>query len=113
MKLVDAFYKKAMSDDLIGHFFTEVVPLDLEKHMPTMYDFWESTLMHTGVYKGNPMLKHIDLHRKAALKEEHFERWLALWTETLGENFQGPNAEKAFQRANQIALLMQHKIHQG
>ena len=42
--LVDRFYEKAFKDKVIGHFFTQVVPLDLNHHIPILYDFWESTL---------------------------------------------------------------------
>ena len=42
--LVDEFYKQVIPDDLIGFIFTEVEALDLEKHIPIMYDFWETTV---------------------------------------------------------------------
>ncbi|MCB0644254.1 MAG: group III truncated hemoglobin [Phaeodactylibacter sp.] len=110
--LVDQFYKQVVVDEEIGVFFTEVVQLTWEKHMPVMYDFWESTLFGKALYKGNPMLKHIDLHGKMALTKAHFERWLSLWTATVQQHFEGPNAEAALSKAQQIAALMQYKIEQ-
>jgi hemoglobin len=111
--LVDAFYKGVVIDDLIGHFFTKVIPLDLEIHLPVMYDFWETTLLGNIKYKGNPMVKHIELSRKESLNPEHFERWLSLWVTAVTENFDGPKAEEAIQRAKLIAELMKFKVQQN
>lgn len=108
--LVDRFYKKVLFDDLIGIFFNEIVKLDTKVHIPIMYDFWESTLLGSRSYKGNPMIKHIQLDRIKSIKQEHFERWIGLWEETVGENFNGEKAALAIQRAKQIGDLMQHKL---
>jgi len=110
--LVDAFYKEVVNDDLIGHFFTKVIPLDLDIHLPVMYDFWETTLLGNIKYKGNPMVKHIELSRKEPLNPEHFERWLSLWGTAVTENFDGPKAKEAIERANLIAELMKFKVQQ-
>lgn len=110
--LVDTFYKQVIADPLIGHFFTEVIALDWDKHIPTMYDFWESNLLTVTKYKGNPMKVHQELNRKSTLKQEHFERWLSLFKGTIVELFSGPTATLATQRANSIAMLMQIKIKQ-
>ncbi|MFT6883748.1 MAG: hemoglobin [Marinoscillum sp.] len=110
VKLVDAFYKKAINDEVLGHFFTEVVQLDFAVHMPVMYDFWESTLLGNHVYKGNPMLKHIALSKKSPITSAHFERWLDLWVKTVNLFFEGQKAAEAVSKATQIAALMQYKI---
>ena len=110
--LVDAFYKKVRKDNIIGHFFTQIVELDWDKHMPIMYDFWETTLLGNLKYRGNPMTKHFDLNRKQSLKTEHFDRWLMLWGETIKENFSGEMADESIQRATQIAGLMKFKMEQ-
>ena len=109
--LVRAFYQKVLDDDLIAHFFTEVIPVDWEKHFPTMFDFWESIIFENGAYKGNAMMPHIQLNKKAPLQKEHFERWIALFNETMDEYFDGPNAFKAKQRAQSIATVIQLKTH--
>ncbi|MBR9859413.1 group III truncated hemoglobin [bacterium] len=108
--LVDEFYKKVIPDPEIGYIFTEVEPLDWEKHIPIMYNFWESILLGNPVYKGNPMTKHIQLNKKEPLTAEHFQRWLYLWEETIHANFEGPKADEAVARAKHIAALMRHKI---
>ena len=111
--LVDAFYRKVVVDDIIGYFFNKVVQLSWEKHMPTMYDFWETVLLDNISYKGNPILKHIELNRLEALKKEHFTRWLLLWKETIDEHFKGPMAKTAKAKADQMAALMMYKIEQS
>lgn len=110
--LVDRFYEQATIDEVIGMFFSEVAQLDFAKHMPIMYDFWESTLFQVAKYKGNPMLVHLQLNDKKSMKEEHFDRWLQLWENTIRSNFEGENAERAIKKANQIAGLMKYKIEQ-
>jgi hemoglobin len=109
--LVDQFYKKVIHDDQIGHFFTEVVQLNWDEHMPTMYNFWDSILLGSGVYEGNPMIKHIDLNRKSPLLPKHFDRWLELWQQTVAELYTGEVAEEAVSRATQIAELMKFKVN--
>jgi hemoglobin len=110
--LVDQFYAKVLNDPLIGYIFKEVAKIDLKNHMPTMYDFWESTLFHKTLYKGNPMKVHLDLHEKERLEKAHFDKWVALFNQTVDELFQGEKAELAKTRALSIATVMQIKIHQ-
>ena len=62
--VVENFYDKLMVDDLIGVFFTEVVPIDLKEHIPTIVDFWQSALIGGANYRNNPMEKHIIMSRK-------------------------------------------------
>lgn len=111
--LINEFYKQLIEDDLVGVFFTEVVKLNWEAHIPTMYNFWESILLGGANYKGNPMLKHIKLHQKKELKAEHFERWLTVWGNTIRTNFAGSKSEEAITRAQNIASLMLHKVKQA
>ena len=53
-----AFYNKAFADELIGHFFTEVVPLDLDTHVPVIANFWESVAFNRPSYRKNVMEVH-------------------------------------------------------
>ena len=110
--LVDRFYEKVLEDNVIGIYFTEIVKLDWNTHIPVMYDFWESVLFNTHAYKGNPMHAHLALNRKKALENKHFERWLDFWQETIFENFTGEKAEDALRKASNIAGIMKVKIQQ-
>jgi hemoglobin len=109
-RLVDAFYKQVNKDDLIAFFFSDIIPVDWEKHLPKMYSFWENVLFHRGSYTGNPMLKHQHLNQKCPMHAAHFKRWLQLFNHTVDELFVGENAELIKQRAFSIATVMQIKI---
>ncbi len=111
--LIDRFYKKVVIDPIIGDFFTKVVTLSWEEHIPVMISFWETTLLGKISYRGNPMVKHIGLNKLAPQGKIHFDRWLELWTETVHENFAGPIANDAIIRATSIAQVMQWKIAQS
>jgi hemoglobin len=111
--LINAFYEKVIKDDVIGYIFTDVVQLNWETHIPVMYDFWETILLDQMKYKGNPMLKHIELNKKEPLQSQHFERWIALWEGTIDHHFVGENADEAKKRANLMGGLMQYKIKQS
>ena len=108
--LVQKFYKKLVKDDLIGFFFTDIAKIDLSRHLPKMYDFWESILLGNPVYDGFPMSKHFPLNDVVAMEEKHFNRWLQVWEETVHENFAGENAETAITRSLNIARIMHHKM---
>lgn len=112
--LIDTFYARVKANSLIGYIFTEIAQLDFEKHLPVMYDFWESVLFHSGPYNRNPMAVHKSLHARHPLTKEHFAEWLRLFKETVNELFEGVNAETIQQRAQSIATVMQLKIlHSG
>ena len=109
-QLVDAFYRLAIVDDIIGVFFTSVIQLDWEKHIPIMYDFWEMALFDKMIYSGNPMLKHIALDKVSKLEPIHFDRWISLFSKTIDEMYQGPKADLAKHKAESMRTLMLHKI---
>jgi hemoglobin len=112
--LVEAFYRKALVDDVIGFIFTDVAKIDLEKHLPLIADFWDSILFGSSVYAQHghsPILVHALLHKKQPLTEEHFNRWLTLFSQTVDELFSGAVAEEAKQRARGIAGFMQKQIN--
>jgi hemoglobin len=110
LQLVTLFYEKAIPDEVIGHFFTKVVQLDFEKHIPKIADFWSGILLGNSEYKGNPMEAHIKLNQLSPLEQKHFDRWLELWKETIAENFAGPKADEASSRAETIAQLMLFRV---
>ncbi len=109
--IIDHFYKKVLQDEIIGTFFTETVVLDWNKHIPIMYDFWETTLLGGEKYKANAMKKHMELNAKRNLKEHHFQQWLTLWEESVNQYHEGEIANLAIQRAQQIGDLMKYKIN--
>jgi len=109
--LIDRFYFRVVADPVIGHFFTSVIHLSWDVHIPIMVSFWETVLFGTASYKGNPMVKHVALHALSVLEPHHFDRWLQLWTQAVRENFTGPVADLAIAKAQTIAQVIQQKIN--
>ncbi len=109
--ILERFYKKAFSDDLIGFFFTEVVPLNLETHIPVIADFWESVIFNTQGYRKNVMQVHQHIHSLSRIEKRHLERWVELFTGVIDENFKGDKAELMKQRGRSIATLMDMKLN--
>lgn len=110
--LVEKFYQTALADPLIGPVF-KAADFVLKDHIPVMVSFWETILFDVITYKGNPMLKHLELNQSVPLAPQHFERWMEIWTETVNNKFKGLLAEKAIIRARSIAQLMAYKILQA
>lgn len=108
--LLSAFYSKAIPDPVIGHFFTTVVQLDLDTHLPKLVGFWEQILFGKGDYQGNPMVIHLHLNSLSKMEPAHFERWLLLFRSTVDELFTGPMAANAKVRASGIASIMQARV---
>jgi hemoglobin len=106
--LMNRFYGKALNDETIGYIF-EIAGLDLQHHLPVIGDFWETLLLGSGNYQRhgrNPLQIHALLNLKTPLRDEHFRRWLEIFTETVDENFAGERAAFAKLRAEMIANRM-------
>ena len=97
--LVDRFYDKVKRDELLAPIFNEVAKVDWATHLPAMYRFWETLLLGAKSYGGAPFPKHAVL----PIQQEHFERWVALFVETVNENFEGSKSAEAKERAVCIA----------
>jgi hemoglobin len=108
--LLRQFYEKVKRDEVIGYIFNDVAKIDWDHHIPLIVDFWETILLGHPVYSKNAMEVHYQLNRKEPLKQEHFNRWLGLFTETVDELYKGKIAELAKTRAHSIAGLMQYKM---
>jgi hemoglobin len=78
-ELVDTFYGRIRTDQLLGPIFAAAIGSDWGPHLDKMKAFWSSVLLASGTYKGNPMIAHLQLPR---LTEHHFDHWLQLWRET-------------------------------
>jgi hemoglobin len=111
--LLEQFYSKALHDETIGYFFTEVIPLNMETHIPLIADFWETVLFGKAAYKGNVMQMHQHIHHQSPFNDEHFKRWVQLFHATVDEIFEGEKATMAKQRAESVATLMRIKLVHG
>jgi len=111
--LVDSFYDKVKKDEVIGFIFHDIIGEDWSHHLPVMYQFWDTVLLCNAGYRGNPVMKHIVLDKKIPLKEEHFDRWLALWNDTVDSLFTGERADEAKNRASLMKNLIFMKVIMG
>lgn len=110
--LVDAFYKKLLSDASISYIFTDVVKIKLEEHLPILVTFWSQAILGTGGYFNNLTQIHLDVSAKEYLSPELFKIWLDHFNTTVDENFKGDKAEQIKTQALSIATIMQIKIIQ-
>jgi hemoglobin len=101
--LLNAFYSKAQKDDVIGSKFDHI---NMVKHTQVIADFWDGILFGSNQYRGDAFGKHLDLD----LSAQDFERWISLFNQTLDDNYQGPIADEAKNRAGTIARVFQHKL---
>lgn len=81
-ELVDGFYGKVRYDPMLGPIFAAAIGDDWTLHLAKMKAFWSTVVLASRTYKGNPMVAHLALPR---LTRGHFDRWLALWRETVAE----------------------------
>ena len=96
--IVRRFYEAVLDDPIIGFIFTDVAQIELEHHLPIIVNFWVDSLF--GVqgesagqqYTGNPLQKHLDIHRKLPLRPGHFTRWLFLFNNAVDAKHHGPQA---------------------
>lgn len=91
-ELVDAFYEKVQEDEMLGFIFTDVAKTNWETHLPKMYGFWETVLFGTGGFTGNPLAAHAKLVPLTEMGRAQFDRWLAVFEETVDGLFVGEKA---------------------
>ena len=108
-RLVRDFYRQAAMDDVLGPVF-EAAHVDWPHHIATLVDFWEWQLLGGREYVGNPLRAHAPVHGRTPFTEEHYERWLTLFSETVDEDAVGPVAEQAKVRAGKMAAAMRRLL---
>jgi hemoglobin len=107
--LVRDFYRAAAMDDLLGPIF-RAAHVDWPSHIETVTAFWMEQLFGTPGYEGNPLRAHQSISQRIPFRDEHFDRWLALFTETVDEHFAGPVAELAKARATKMARALRRLL---
>ncbi|MEX0883517.1 MAG: group III truncated hemoglobin [Cyclobacteriaceae bacterium] len=105
-ELVDTFYGKVRKDPVLAPVFEQRIGNKWKIHLDKMYKFWQTVLLQEHTYHGSPFSPHASM----PIGEEHFERWLRLFQETLEENFTGDKAKEAQWRAQKMAEMFQLKI---
>lgn len=102
-RLITSFYVKVRQDPQLAPHFQNI---DWDHHTPIIINFWCMILLGDLTYKGNPLVKHLQM----PLKKEDFDKWLFHFTGTVDANFTGEKAEEAKQRAVTIAGMFQWKM---
>ncbi len=109
-KIMIAFYDKIRKDEVLGHFFNKVAPVNWEEHTAVLCDFWENVLFYTGNYEGNPLVTHRTVNAKYNTTKEHFDRWHLIFDEIVDSLYTGSNATKMKEHARSISTIMQQKM---
>lgn len=104
--LVDQFYTKVRTDEILGPIFNGVIKDKWPIHLDKMYRFWQTVLLKEHTYYGSPFPPHA----KLPVDVKHFDRWKSLFFETIDENFEGEKATEAKWRAEKMAEMFQMKI---
>jgi len=102
-RLVDQFYDRALSDDLLSPHFDGI---DFVHHKPKMVAFWAFVALGEAGYSTNVFDKHAHL----PINKSHFDRWLSLFESTVDELFLGEKAEEVKQRARVIGWTFAEKM---
>jgi len=82
-----------------------------EKHLPKLYDFWDTVLFRANTFRGNLIGAHAQLIPTAGMRQELFDHWLTLFRATVAENFSGPKAGHIVRCAEDMANVIYSKIH--
>jgi hemoglobin len=109
-EMVRRFYADVAQDDVLGPMFNDIARVDWSEHLPKLASFWGRALLGITGYSGNPFHAHALVHAKRAFTSAHFERWLALFHETLELGWVGPNARRAAELADNVARVHSRQL---
>ncbi|MCO4292422.1 group III truncated hemoglobin [Solitalea sp. MAHUQ-68] len=104
--LVNSFYNIIRQDQLLGPIFNAVIKDGWDTHLEKMYTFWNTVLFSEPGYTGSPFPPHA----KLPVEKYHFEHWVALFIQTVNDNFEGEKADEAIWRAERMAEMFNLKI---
>ncbi|MCB0480929.1 MAG: group III truncated hemoglobin [Flavobacteriales bacterium] len=112
--LVETFYGKIRKDDKLGPIFNKHIT-DWPHHFEHLTDFWESQLLFTKRFRGNPMQAHIkvDQAEEEPITNELFGHWLNYWFQTVDELYQGDIAERAKHNARKLSTFLYLQMWQA
>jgi hemoglobin len=97
-------------DDLLAPVFSEVAEVDWSFHIPRLIDYWCRVLLGEPGYDGAVLGAHRHVHELEPLCIEHFDRWYALWAQTVDATWAGPTAERAKRHAARIGASLAHRL---
>ncbi|MDZ4402511.1 group III truncated hemoglobin [Prosthecobacter sp.] len=109
--LVNTFYKRVRSDEVLGFIFDKVAQTNWETHLPKMYAFWETVMFRSGGFTGNPIAAHAKLVPLTNMGRPQFDRWLMLFRSTVDDLFSGEHAEHIKNCAEDMANVIHARIN--
>ncbi len=113
-KLISIFYSKVRAEEHLGPIFNTVIK-DWDTHIERLTDFWETNLLFTPKFKGNPIKAHQEADKKVGhtITNLHFGIWLRLWINTIDELYKGNLATLAKNRARKMGTTLFIKIFEN
>jgi len=108
--LVGRFYAKIRRDAVLAPVFQSALVGRWDEHVATMREFWCSALRVRGDYRGDMLAAH---RRLGQLPRSLFPRWLALFRETVDENFAAAPAKIICDRALKTARNLESALAHG
>lgn len=102
-EVVARFYARIRRDPVLGPIFNTRVE-DWPEHEAKITRFWSSVLLMSGEYHGSPMQVHLAI---PGLTRADFDRWLALFDQSLSEVCRPDQALAFRSRAGRIAEAFQ------
>ncbi len=109
--LVNTFYDKIRSDELLGFIFNDVARIEWAAHLPKMVAFWETMIFRSASYVGNPLAAHARLVPLTPMGPPQFNRWLTVFTATVDDLFAGEKAEHIKSAAADMANVIHARIN--
>lgn len=114
-RLVTLFYHEAMKDPLIGHFFILELGEDLSgedwiEHIHLLVDFWSTVFLDDTLYYSDPYGPHFTI---VGLEDEHFKRWLELFSDTSHQIYTPQIAAQFTQKGLEYAQDFMQRLSQG
>ena len=110
-QLVNAFYQRVQTDEVLGFIFDRVARTNWETHLPKMYSFWETVLFGSGGYSGNLMGTHAKLVPQTEMGRAQFDRWLTVFRSTVDDLFTGERADHIKGCAEDMANVIYSRIN--
>lgn len=104
-QLVDAFYKKVNTDDLLSPIFNDLAKVDWPEHLPKLTAFWCQMALGQSGFHGNPAAKHVHFSGLEQFTTAHFDRWISMFHATIDAGWAGPFASGIKARATTIAQI--------
>lgn len=96
------FYGRVCQDPDIGPVFERKIGpfpgAGWPMHLARIEGFWRSVTRGPGAYHGKPGQAHTGL----GIRPEHFDRWLALWEEALGDHLPPPETAALLDMARRM-----------